>query len=92
MHATELIIGKYIHRLPKDADENALLTQLMDAVQAGGGVVDLPTSRPQSTVAVLISPGVPVFVERTLIPDDRDIDDSTGAAEYSDDFLEASSL
>ncbi|TDN87757.1 hypothetical protein [Microbacterium sp. BK668] len=70
MHAIDLIIGEYVHRLPKDADENAVLTELKEAVHAGGGIVDLPTYRPTSSVAVLISPGVPVFVERTLIEDE----------------------
>ncbi|QIG39690.1 hypothetical protein G5T42_09500 [Microbacterium sp. 4R-513] len=77
MHAVDLIIGEHVHRLPMDTDESALLIELTDAVHAGGGVVVLPTPRTQSTVAVLISPGVPVFIERTLIPDEAPDDVSS---------------
>ncbi|WP_345799968.1 hypothetical protein AAIB33_10820 [Microbacterium sp. AZCO] len=70
MHAVELTIGEHVHRLPMDADEDAVVAELTAAVQAGGGVVLLPTPRAGATVAVLISPGVPVFIERTPIPTD----------------------
>lgn len=70
MHATELIIGDYVHRLPVKADEAAVLEQLTDAVRAGGGIVELPTGSPRSTVSVLISPGVPIFIEHTHLPND----------------------
>ena len=81
MHAVELTIGDYVHRLPLGADEDAVLAQLREAVQAGGGVVDLPSWGAQSTVAVLMSPGVPVFVERRLVTDDP-----TDSADVSQDF------
>lgn len=68
MHAIDLIIGDYVHRLPMDVDEAAVLAQLMAGILAGGGVVDLPTASTSASVSVLISPGVPVFVERTEIP------------------------
>ncbi|HEX5857807.1 MAG TPA: hypothetical protein VFY91_06850 [Microbacterium sp.] len=70
MHTIDLIIGEYVHRLPMSTDEVALLAELTDAVHAGGGIVDLATHSAQSSVAVLISPGVPVFIERTVLPDD----------------------
>ena len=81
MHAVELTIGDYVHRLPLGTDEDAVLAQLREAVQAGGGVVDLPSWGAQSTVAVLMSPGVPVFVERRLVTDDP-----TDSADVSQDF------
>ena len=88
MHTTDLIIGEYVHRLPRSADEDALVAELTDAVQAGGGVVMLPTHQAHSRVAVLISPGVPVFIERTLIPDEQDEDAETAGsvqvAEWAD--------
>lgn len=88
MLAVDLIVGDYVHRLPKGADEIAVLADLTDAVHAGGGVVDLPTNRSQSTVAVLISPGVPVFIERTVVQDDA-VDDVSASfdldvAEWAD--------
>ncbi|WP_194397168.1 hypothetical protein [Microbacterium atlanticum] len=70
MHAIELIIGEYVHRLPRGADEEAVLAQLTDAVHAGGAVVSLPALRPHTSVSVLISPGVPVVIERTLIEEE----------------------
>ena len=70
MHAVELIIGDYVHQLPRNADADALLTEMTDAVHAGGGVVTLPTAWPEASVSVLISPGVPVFIERRVIEDD----------------------
>ena len=79
MHAVDLIIGEHVHRLPRDADEMALLAALTDAVHAGGAVVDLPTSRMEATIAVLISPGVPVFIERTVVADEA-AEDAVGGA------------
>ena len=81
MHAVELTIGDYVHRLPLGADETAVLAELREAVQAGGGVVDLPSWGAQSTVAVLMSPGVPVFVERHDLADD-----AAEGAGVGDDF------
>ena len=81
MHAVELTIGDYVHRLPLGTDEESVLAELREAVQAGGGVVDLPSWGAQSTVAVLVSPGVPVFVERRLVTDDP-----ADAAGAMDDF------
>lgn len=69
VHATELIIGDHTYVLPPGTDEAAVLEQLTDAVRAGGGVVELPAP-PTSMKSVLISPGVPVFIERIPIPDD----------------------
>lgn len=74
MYAIELTIGDYVHRLPRASDEAAVLAELTDAVRAGGGVVTLPTSAAGSAVSILISPGVPVFIERTLMPDDEGSD------------------
>ena len=88
MHAVELTIGDITHRLPRNADEDAVLAELTAAVQAGGGVVVLPTSREHSTVAVLVSPGVPIFIERMLIPDEptRDLasSDDTDLVDWAD--------
>ncbi len=70
MNAIDLIIGEYAYRLPLGVDEDAVLEQLENAVREGGGVVELPRGAAQATVAVLISPGVAVFVERTPIPDE----------------------
>ena len=69
MHATELIIGDHTYVLPPGTDENNVLEQLTDAVRAGGGVVELPPTSASSR-SVLISPGVPVFIERIPVPDD----------------------
>ncbi|GAA5208233.1 hypothetical protein [Microbacterium kyungheense] len=74
MYAIELTIGEYVHRLPRAADEAAVLAELTDAVRAGGGVVTLPTSAAGSAVSILISPGVLVLIERTLVPDDEGSD------------------
>lgn len=70
MHATELIIGEHAFRLPAGAATDTVVAQLLDAIRAGGGVVDIPTAVPESATSVLISPGVPVFVERIEIPDE----------------------
>lgn len=81
MHAVDLIIGDYIHRLPVNVDENAVFTDLKDAVQAGGGFVALPTHQSQATLAVLISPGVPVFIERKVIADEIADDEVASCAD-----------
>lgn len=78
MHATELIIGEHAYRLPPDADEQALLSELTQAIRAGGGVVELPATSSQSVMAVLVSPGVPVFIERIKIPAHSDGDLDSG--------------
>ena len=78
MHATELMIGDHVYRLPDGVDENEVLEQLTDAVRVGGAVVELPGVSPQSAKSVLISPGVPVFIERIQIPDDVSGPDDDG--------------
>ncbi|WP_345802902.1 hypothetical protein AAIB33_07415 [Microbacterium sp. AZCO] len=79
MHATELVIGDHTYLLPAGTDETVVLDQLTSAVRAGGGVVELPPAIPGSLRSVLISPGVPVFIERIPIPadtaDDNEIPD-----------------
>ena len=82
MHATELMIGEHLYRLPDGVDENEVLAQLTEAIRAGGGIVDLPGTSPDSAKAVLISPGVPVFIERIHIPDE----DAPGADGDGDPF------
>lgn len=77
MYVTELIIGDRAYRLPPAADEETVLSDLTEAVRAGGGVVELPATSPQSAIAVLISPGVPVFIERTHIPEHPDEEPET---------------
>jgi hypothetical protein len=89
VYAVDLIIGEYVHRLPMKSDESAVLAELTDAVLAGGGIVDLPTHRQESSVAVLISPGVPVFVERNFVPDDLDDDASTADDPDFADWVDA---
>ena len=84
MYAIELTIGEYVHRLPRAADEAAVLAELTDAVRAGGGVVTLPTSAAGSAVSILISPGVLVLIERTLVPDDEG-SDPFGPADFTHD-------
>ena len=68
VYATELIIGDHTYVLPRGTGDD-VLEQLTEAVRAGGGVVELPVIS-GSFRAVLISPGVPVFIERIPIPDD----------------------
>ena len=70
MDKIDLIIGDYAYRLPVGVDEGAVLEQLTDAVRDGGGIVELPRGAVHASLAVLISPGVPVFIERTPMPDD----------------------
>lgn|GEM_PF-2586303 len=70
MYATELTIGDRAYLLRAGTDERIVLDELTAAVRAGGGVVELPAAAPNSPRAVLISPGVPVFIERIPIPDD----------------------
>lgn len=71
MYATELTIGEHVFRLPDGVDEDEVLAQLTDAIRAGGGIVDLPGTSTHSAKAVLVSPGVAVFIERIIIPDEE---------------------
>ncbi|WP_109212163.1 MULTISPECIES: hypothetical protein [Microbacterium] len=71
MYATELTIGDHAYLLRAGTDERGVLDELTAAVRAGGGVVELPAAAPNSPRSVLISPGVPVFIERIPIPDDH---------------------
>lgn len=70
MQATELIIGDHTYLLPPDVDASDVLEQLTAAVRAGGGVVGIPSGSEGNGRAVLVSPGVPIFIERIPIPDE----------------------
>jgi hypothetical protein len=78
VHVTELFIGDHAYRLPIGTDENVVIDELADAVREGGGVVDLPIDAEQRAISVLISPGVPVFIERREIPEQPPDEDQGG--------------
>ena len=78
MHVTELFIGDHAYRLPIGTDENEVIEDLADAVREGGGVVELPMDAEQRAISVLISPGVPVFIERPEVPEQPPEDELSG--------------
>lgn len=85
MYATELTIGDHAYLLRAGTDERGVLDELTAAVRAGGGVVELPAGAPNTPRSVLISPGVPVFIERIPIPDDPPTpDDDAGEDAYAE--------
>lgn len=86
MYATELTIGDHAYLLRAGTDERGVLDELTAAVRAGGGVVELPAAAPNSPRSVLISPGVPVFIERIPIPDDLPYTDDGDAEDPCEEW------
>jgi hypothetical protein len=55
-------VAGQLYRLPADADVADLRHRLVNAVRHGGDVVDIPCVG-VNEVSVLVSPGLPVFLE-----------------------------
>jgi hypothetical protein len=62
VQAVTLTIGERQYGLRSSTDLGEFCARLTDAVQAGGGMVEIPVAGDRS-IAVLVSPGVSVVLE-----------------------------
>lgn len=74
MQLLDLTIGTRHFYLPADTDLAELEHQVENAARTGGAMIQIPGAREPSTSA-LITPSIPVFIERIDTPEDSHEDD-----------------
>ncbi len=64
MSSFTVSVAGQMYQLPADADVAELRHRLVDAVRHGGDVVAIP-SVGTTEISVLVSPGIPIFLEES---------------------------
>jgi hypothetical protein len=76
VQAVTLTIGEREYRLRMNTDVAGLSARLTAAVQAGGGMVDIPVTGEGCSVSVLVSPGVSVVLETRAVEPEHIFDEA----------------
>jgi hypothetical protein len=77
-----LTVGGKDYFLPDPVDE--LRAQILDAIRAGGGYVNIPPLRSGPGIDILFSPGTPVTWTQIDVGGDADDDESDEPVAYGD--------
>lgn len=83
-----MTVGGRAFAIPVGHDVDAIKSEAVRAIRAGGGLIEISTVEARS-VAILVTPSLPLFFEEWEVPDDVVTEDTPSDTSFADfdDFI-----